>query len=90
MKKIIFLAIIIFLVGCQTSKNKSPTAADPCKSAPDAVDCPTGDADGDGTNNAIDPDSSDPCKPDSSVKACTDTIDKGLGRFETKLKRMSK
>ncbi len=48
---------------------------DPCKPDPNAVDCLTGDIDGDGTNNADDPDDNDPCNPNDTVKACTDTID---------------
>ena len=43
---------------------------DPCKPNEDAVACPTGDADGDGTPNGEDNDPNDPCKPDEDAVAC--------------------
>jgi hypothetical protein len=43
---------------------------DPCMPDPNAVACPTGDADGDGTNNTDDSDDADPCVPSTAAAAC--------------------
>ena len=61
--------------GGQSDTIDISVVVDPCQENPNALTCPTGDTDGDGTKNEDDDFPEDPCQPDNTVKACTDTID---------------
>jgi hypothetical protein len=63
-----------------------PDRLEPCTPDADALACPSGDPDGDGTPNDTDPDPNDPCVPDTNALACDtgdtdgDGIDNGTER----------
>ena len=64
----------------------TPDRLEPCTPDADALACPTGDPDDDGTPNNTDPDPNDPCVPDPNALACDsgdtdgDGIDNGTER----------
>ena len=64
----------------------TPDRLEPCTPDADALACPSGDPDGDGTPNDTDPDPNDPCVPDANALACDsgdtdgDGIDNGTER----------
>jgi Bacterial Ig domain len=58
---------------------KPVVATNPCVPNPNAVTCPTGDTDGDGTPNGSDIAPTDPCMPNPNANACPTADSDGDG-----------
>ena len=70
-----------------TDNSGTPDRLEPCVPNPDALVCPGGDTDDDGTPNGSDPDPQDPCVPNPDALACPtgDTDGDGISNQQERM-----